>query len=709
MGDFKIGYTDYFKNSQINGRFSVLLLTILTGIFLFGCGSGNNDLVSEAISDNRIVKETVSGEIPPSDNTADETISVDSTESGIISSNTMPDEIISDDHMTTTAGSDRETDAAVETPLFSGELAFLETNEFQTAETIGAGNEEPAEIFEEYPDLLTSTQKNSVNMLNYITVLTQEINESKGSRIYLESVYSSLINNINPNAVDTRTQAQMMSILDTLEGYRMINVKRKRLEYLYEQNRAQALRQAIPNPVGLLSAVQSGSLLKGAVSVIYMAVDSASSYTAVSSQADLQYLQGGWELDDAESAELHNSRKAAFNYMINMVRDNSLPGDYALTEETVQSFVEWKNNTNLVRKTAWLETNRETYQQLGIYWLELARAYYDSQEYEKCLDAIDQYEAVTARIFRKDLDYAKALPMAVISAKEILGNHEYIEAADRYTAAILANTNDDNWALRYFAAQIYLDLYAATKEAEYLDKSYEIAFNNVNILVGEQRSLNAAYLSDVRLEKAGKNATKREKEEIKQYNKLLKEERKTALPPVSEALYLNCSLLFALADERDIPSREQIRIESILHENGENIFLTTALDDQFWFSSHKGRMDSDEIHVTFDGDKLSVPVTCITDRSKIYVTVSGSNGKMILEDWTVKKVERPKGVDQSEFIAAYTSSEGEDYEYQAGDTITVKIIPIEELSEEPIEFTYDAVAKKKMKVLDDIVFERKIK
>ena len=75
----------------------------------------------------------------------------------------------------------------------------------------------------------------------------------------------------------------------------MINVKRKRLEYLYEQNRAQALRQAIPNPVGLLSAVQSGSLLKGAVSVIYMAVDSASSYTAVSSQADLQYLQGGWE------------------------------------------------------------------------------------------------------------------------------------------------------------------------------------------------------------------------------------------------------------------------------------------------------------------------------------------------------------------------------------------------------------------------------
>ena len=112
---------------------------------------------------------------------------------------------------------------------------------------------------------LTTIQRNSINMLNYITVLTQAINESSGSRVYLESAQSSLLNNIYPNAVDTKTQSQINNLWRTIDGYRMISVKRNRLEYIYDQNRAQALRQAIPNPLGLLSAVQSGGVLKSAV------------------------------------------------------------------------------------------------------------------------------------------------------------------------------------------------------------------------------------------------------------------------------------------------------------------------------------------------------------------------------------------------------------------------------------------------------------
>ena len=36
-----------------------------------------------------------------------------------------------------------------------------------------------------------------------------------------------------------------------MEKYRMIDVKRERLQYIYEQNQAQAIRAAIPNPMGL--------------------------------------------------------------------------------------------------------------------------------------------------------------------------------------------------------------------------------------------------------------------------------------------------------------------------------------------------------------------------------------------------------------------------------------------------------------------------
>lgn len=379
---------------------------------------------------------------------------------------------------------------------------------------------------EEYD--LTLTQRNSINMLNYMSTLTQKINAASGNQLLLESAYTSLVNDIYPNAVDTKTQSQITSLMDTIENYRMIAVKRERLEYIYEQNRAQALRQAIPNPVGLLSAVQSGSVLKAAASVLYMAVDSASSYKAATSQADLQFIQEGWELEDEETAELHNSTKNALTYMLNMVRDYDFDGDYALSEEAIKDFVQWsgKPDSQLISKIEWFESHEETYRGFGPYWLEMVKDYYNSTNYAACLEALRQYEAVSTRIYRKDIDKATALPMTIIAAKELLSEAEYIELAKQYCAEIYDNTKDADWSLRYFAAQIYMDLYALTKDKSYLDSAYEIAFNNVNVLVDEQRNLNAAYIGELQEAVVDKEATKREKREVKEYNKLLKAERK---------------------------------------------------------------------------------------------------------------------------------------------------------------------------------------
>ena len=107
---------------------------------------------------------------------------------------------------------------------------------------------------------------------------------------------------------------------------------------------------------------------------------------------------------------------------------------------------------------------------------------------------------------------------------------------------------------------------------------YKIAFDNVVVLVDEQRELNSAYLADVQEVTVDRDATDRQKEEAKQYNKIIKEERKVALLPVSEALYLNCDLLFSLVEIKNVSSNERARIDAILHENGNGIFLTEALD-----------------------------------------------------------------------------------------------------------------------------------
>lgn len=214
---------------------------------------------------------------------------------------------------------------------------------------------------------LSDEQRNAIAMLNYITVSTQDINASKNSRLYMEEAYSLLINNTYPNAVDSRTQSQLTSLLDIMESYRMIDVKRERLQYIYEQNQAQAIRAAMPNPLALMSAMQAFRPEKLAAAIVYMAVDSISSYTAYTKETDLQYLKDGWALDDDEAEVLHSSRKGTFSYMISMVRDNDLPGDLTLTENAVEELIEWKNNDNTVGRIRFLESNQNTYQSYGGY------------------------------------------------------------------------------------------------------------------------------------------------------------------------------------------------------------------------------------------------------------------------------------------------------------------------------------------------------
>ena len=556
---------------------------------------------------------------------------------------------------------------------------------------------------------LTPTQRNSVNMLNYMSALTQEINASRGNQMFLEEAYSSLVNDIYPNAVDTETQAEITSLMDTIENYRMITVKRKRLEYIYEQNRAQALRQKIPNPVGVLSAVQSGSILKSAASVLYMAVDSVSSYKAATSQADLQYIQDGWELEDQELTELHNSTKNALSYMFDMVRDYNFDGDYALSEEAIKDFVKWKSkpDSQLISKIEWFKSHKDTYQNFGRYWLELVKDYYNSEDYENCIESIRQYESVSTRIFRKDTDKANVLPMVIIAAKETLSEAEYIELANSYCSEIYDNTKDDDWSLRYFVAQIYMDLNALTKDELYLKEAYEIALGNVNVLVDEQRTLNKTYMEEIQKIEADKDSTKREKEEIKKYNKLLKEQRKVELPPVSEALYLNTELLFALANEMQVSDEEQKRINAILHENGNEIFLTKALDNRFWFGKKSEDINLDEVEISFDGENLSIPAAYIAEGYAIQMTISGGKKDTQIEDWSVKKVKRPKKEKEcSEFVVSFESKKAKDYKYHVGDKITIKVDPVADTPDGNITLNYKVKSSKKFGVFDGIKFER---
>lgn len=549
---------------------------------------------------------------------------------------------------------------------------------------------------------LTQKQKNSIEMLNYLTTLSQEINNSKNSRLYLENTYSALINNTYPNAVDIRTQAHLEDMLDTLENYRMLSVKRDRLQYIYNQNKAKALKQAIPNPMSVLNVVVAGNPLKAAISALYLAVDSYSSYTEYVESQDLQYLQDNWSLDDEEAKELHNSRTMAFSYMLDMVRNNEIPGDLTLNEELVEDYVERKATSNVVGKIQFFEANEDSYKALGEYWLTLAQNYYENEDYSKVLYAIEQYESSETRIFRKDYDYGKTLPIAIVSAREVLNEDEYISYATNKLQSIASNTKVSDWATQYFVAQTYMDLYSITNDKKYLEQGYEIEVNVVNELISEQQKLNKEYLTDVVEIKADKNATKEEKNEIKSYNKMLKERRKTELPPISAPLELSCELLFGIADELGISDTEKNRVEKLIHNNGEQIFLNVLLDNQVHFS--KNDFSSDSYDVTYEKNKLYIPAVLLSNDSIVEVALKTSSGTTVYDDWCLDNVDRNKK-ELEDFLAEYSSLSAKKIDYSDGDTISVQIFRNDKETEPQVTFKFKAKETKKF-IFTDISFER---
>lgn len=544
-------------------------------------------------------------------------------------------------------------------------------------------------------EVLTEEQRNATAMLNYITVLTQETNASQNSRLFMENAYTSLINNTYPNSVDSRTLSQLTGLLDTMEEYRMVAVKRERLQFIYEQNQSQAIRAAVPNPLSILSAVQSVNPKQLAMSLVYMAVDSVSSYMAYTSEANLQFIKDGWALDDEASKALHESRKGTFSYMMKMVKDFNIPGDLTLTETAVEEFVDWKNNDNVISRIRFLESNKETYQYYGGYWLTLAESYFSNGDNVKCLEAIREYEALGTRIFRRDYEYANILPLVIAAANEVLSETEYIAFADEYAQKILDNSDHKDWALRYFVAQTYVDLGMKTQDNAYLENAHSILVDNVNYLVSEQRTMNSKYIAPVQDTPTPKDATKEEKTQISNYNKMLKENRKTELMPVSEPLLLNCELLYALSDKLDISESKQLEIDGILHPKGEALFLMKPLDQRYWFAASTDESEK-QYDIVFNGTSMIIPVEYINMDSTITVTITedASPDSIVLSDWLLEKVERVNESDPSSYQALYTSKSAHAYFWKPDSTVSIEIVPKNGIDMDSYRFVYSTSGTK---------------
>lgn len=559
---------------------------------------------------------------------------------------------------------------------------------------------------------LTEQQRNSFSMLYYLAITAEDIRISKDNRLILDDIYTSLLNDINPGAIDETTQDHLKNLRDIIKSYINISVKRDRLQYIYNQDKAATIRSAVPNPLAILSMTNSFNWKKLATSVVYTVVDSYTNYKNANATVDQEFLMSGWELDDEETATIQKNRERAFDYMVDIVQEYALDGKLTLNEKAIETFAEICEIESVQQKIRRLESEEETYKLLGNYWLELADCYYQTSQYEKCLDCVDKYNALATGIYRKDYNYVQILPKAIVAAQETYTDDEYISRVQAFTDAIMENTTTEEWSTRYFAAQVYLDLYARTANREYLEAAYNIAYDNVTILLDEQRKLNATYLEDVQeltvpepdyrfmTEKEKEEAEKEYKAEqkrLKAYNKALKDARETELPPLYEPLVLNCDLLFALADEMGISAKEKAEIEDILQTDKNGVFLSKPVNDRYSFATTKA-----DYSIEFTKDKIVIPAELLAAGAEIIVSVSDGGKTTTFDDCVISKVER-KGIAIDTFEATITSKLLKDYGWTENSKVTVKIINADD--DNPLVFKFKVVEfKDNWLIADKVVF-----
>ena len=290
------------------------------------------------------------------------------------------------------------------------------------------------------------------------------------------------------------------------------------------------------------------------------------------------------------------------------------------------------------------------------------------------------YRELSTDIYRKDYNYAQILPKAIVAAQNIYDGSMYIQEIEKFAKDILDNTNTEDWSIRYFVAQVYLDLYSKTNKHEYLQEAYDITYDNVVVLIEEQQKLNEKYLNDVQpakieepdyryMSKNEKEIAKKEyneeKKKLEEYNTSLKETRKTELPTVYEPLSLNCDLLFALTTELDISAIEKREIIDVLQTKTNGIFLSNPINQKYSFGETKS-----DYKIEVSKNHIVIPANELTSNSVITMTANKDGKKVTFDDCKIYKVER-KGETVNSFYAYVSSEKMKEYKWKKDVTLTV--------------------------------------
>ena len=298
-------------------------------------------------------------------------------------------------------------------------------------------------------------------------------------------------------SMNASNQNYYMTFNENLGALKLVDIQRERLEFLHEEKQKSSLTALVPNALSVATVAITTGLtnpLGAIIGVVGTAVSSVSSYMDAKNQANLEYMQSQWELDDQEMDILLELGKGIYDYKCQIATSLNIPTELTLSTEDLEAFVNFCNEPNAATRYIKLLNLDKRLEILPDFWMELALTTYELGNYEATLSYIEKFEEIYYPVIYHDSDYAHLLMVKSDCINQLSSETKYPEL-EEIGDLLLAHIGAEDWQGRFYVLSLYMEIFRATNDVEILKKAYSL-FPSVLVEIGDEYSSDlASYLN----------------------------------------------------------------------------------------------------------------------------------------------------------------------------------------------------------------------
>lgn len=337
------------------------------------------------------------------------------------------------------------------------------------------------------PSLLAvNTPEEELKLTRKLLYETSRVLVSQNNRTVLDEIYSF---DWYPDISLTNSH-YIADFRSDISEFKSIDVKRERLEYIYNQKKSMEIASLVPNALSVATvAFSSGNPKRAIIAIAGTALSSINSYLSTKQKNELEKIQDQWNLDDEASKVFNNLTNSIFINLTALSQNYGFSRSDFASPETIKEFVKIVEDENTTAKDIIMRfvgnRTEEELSKFSDYWRIIATAYYELEDYKSALSSIKKYEECFEDVFYHDENYAQMMMIKAYCIDELsIDKTEIVDELVKIADAIYNNfLEGEGWVQKYYCYQIYMDIADYTGDKSYLVKAFallnEVFYTNI--------------------------------------------------------------------------------------------------------------------------------------------------------------------------------------------------------------------------------------